>query len=359
MSVEENFYKILGITDEEKKLKGEEFKKILKKKYKKLAIQYHPDKYSNATEEEQKKAEETFKKINLAHEILSDDKKRHEYDNPSPFGEGGGGNFDGFESFFSHFSKMNDFFGNNNQFTQQKANDINLKVAVSLMDICNGTTKEIKYKRQVECEKCKGVGGEQITCPHCNGTGKFVQRNTQGGGFYQFITNCPHCGGSGKVITKTCDECHGNGCKLEEETITIDIPKGVQNGMYITKKGFGCKASNIANGDLNIIFEVVVPMGITIDGYNNIHQQIKVPIADALLGEEFEFTMYNKQKLKFKLKELTENGKKFKFKDKGLPYPVGSPNQTNADLIIEVNYQLPDKLTDEMKKQLKKLKKIM
>ena len=207
MGERKDYYKILGVDKSATK-------DDIKKAYRKLAIQYHPDKQQGKSDKEKKEAEEKFKEIAEANEVLSDDKKRAEYDNPSSnfkF-EGFGGR--GFSDFMNGFGFDFDFnpFGNKGQQKRvQKGQSIRFNLGVTLEDIYNGTEKTLKYKRMDKCPTCGGSGkghnSRVETCTHCGGTGQFFQQN----GFVQTITTCPHCKGKGTILINPCPTCNGNG----------------------------------------------------------------------------------------------------------------------------------------------------
>ena len=217
MTERKDYYKILGITDAEKKLQGNDFVDVVKTKYRKLALKLHPDKQQGKSDKERSEAEEKFKEVSEAYDVLSDQQKRQEYDNPMS-GFGGFGGFGGFDP----FDMMSEFgFGSRNR-GPIKGQNMRIKINVSLLELYNGVTRKIKYNRNGICKKCGGSGKTSNTrvekCPHCNGTGQFVTRN----GFVQTITTCPNCGGKGTWLVNPCTECHGNGLSVEEVELEIN-----------------------------------------------------------------------------------------------------------------------------------------
>ena len=193
-----DYYEALGITDEEKKLTGDAFADVVKKKYRRLASKYHPDKWVNGTEQEKKEAEEKFKQINEANMVLSDPQKRERYD----LGDTTGFDFPDFSNFsfnpfgdddFNPFGGGFSFFGNN-----------------------NGGSKDVKYQKTVPCKHCNGTGssdGKEHVCEHCHGTGRITQTTRRGNMVMQNITACPYCGGTGKGSGSAakCKHCGGSG----------------------------------------------------------------------------------------------------------------------------------------------------
>ena len=205
-----DYYKILGITDEEKALKGEEFERVLKKKFRQLSLKYHPDRNPN-----DKDAEAKFKEVAEAYEVLHT--KREEYDNPmSDFKFTGFGDMSDIFSSFGGFNPFGDIFGGMGGQKQQqpkkpRGTNLQIHLSVTLEEIFNGVSKKVKYKRFMLCEHCGGSGKTTRTvekvCPTCNGTGFTYKLN----GFMQMGMTCPQCGGNGHIIEHPCDKCNGIG----------------------------------------------------------------------------------------------------------------------------------------------------
>jgi molecular chaperone DnaJ len=350
-----NYYEILGITDEEKKLSGDEFNKILKKKYRKICLENHPDKNPG-----NKQAEEKFKDAAEAYSVLSDEKKRQEYDNPMT----GGVNFNsGFD--FNNFNIdeiLNSFgfggmggFSHNVNIVQRGAN-IRLKMRLSLKEMYYGIKKKIKYHRNNKCEVCGGNGTTKDSkverCKHCGGTGKLYSNN----GFFQQITTCHYCGGSGKVTTNPCPKCGGNGVCDTVQEVEIDIPKGAFQGMQLTVHGFGHAPSKMKGqfGNLVIdLFDKNENEKFTRDG-NNLETYIDVPVVDALLGCEVTVETINGKKLKAKIPSGTSDGYIMRFGGYGMP-KYGSNEY--GDMFGEVRIIMPKKINDNERKLLEELKK--
>ena len=196
MDERKDYYKILGVSDEEKKLHGEEFNKIVKKKFRTLSLKFHPDRNQG-----DKKAEEKFKDIAEAYEVLSDEKKREEYDNPTSNFVFNGSGFDAmdidafFRGFGNPFNDFGDLFGNRGEPKVKKGDGIRIKIALTLEEILNGCKKKIKYKRREVCPNCNGSGltenSKKKTCKTCGGTGTIYSSN----GFMSMHQTCPTCGG--------------------------------------------------------------------------------------------------------------------------------------------------------------------
>lgn len=344
MSTEKDFYKILGV---DKNADTE----TIKKAYKKLALKWHPDRFSNASEKEQKEAEEKFKEISEAHDVLSNPEKRQQYDN-------GGMNFD-FEDIFSHFGGgFGSFFGGRQRSQRvNKGSNIKAYVFMTLKEAYSGAKKKINVTRNKPCVKCNGTGsadGISPICPHCKGSGMISETKQMGpGSFSMSHRPCPHCHGNGKIIKTPCSHCQGNGFQTETVVEEYDIPKGVLNGMTINiqRAGNAPTDGNGVNGDLYI--EVVIKE----DNYFNRPDEInlihyaEVPFNECILGFEKEFEAIDGTKVKVKAPELTPHGKSFIFKGKGMPH-YNNPNIV-GDYAVVINYKLPTSLTKEQKKKLK------
>ena len=316
MAEYKDYYEILGITDEEKNLSASEFEKILKKKYRANALKFHPDRWANGTEEEKKEAEQKFKEIAEANEVLSDPKKRQMYDNGGFEFDSSG--FDPFEMFRNMSgggfdSMFGNMFGNMNGGRRvSKGTNIQTNISLTMEEAYKGGEKTIAVTRQKPCV-------------HCNGTGKKIDNK------------CKKCGGSG----------------LETETVleTVNIPRGLSNGMVVTIIGAGnASPDGGPNGDL------LISVNVKSDGYfvrpdeiNIIHYD-EVPFNECLLGFKKEYKAIDGTKVIVNAPELTPHGKAFMFKGKGMPHPQ-NPNIV-GDYAIVINHKLPSKLTKEQRKKL-------
>lgn len=351
MSEQKDYYKILGITDEEKKLQGADFEKVVKKKYRDLCKQWHPDKWGNKGEEERKKAEEKFKEIAEANSILSDSKKRQEYDNPMS-GFSGFGGFGGFDP----FDMMSEFgFGGRKKQRVVKGQTMRIVVSVSLEELFEGVTKTIKYKRQGTCKNCGGSGkgpNTRIeTCPHCGGTGQMFSQN----GFVQTITTCPHCGGQGTKMVNPCPHCQGNGLAVEEVQLDIKIPKGAQDGFQMVAQGQGGAPMNGNGvfGDLVILIKELEHKKFERNG-NDLYFDLEIPVIDAILGCNKEVTTIDGKRLTTKISSLIEDGTQIRFGGKGMP--IYERNNQFGSMIGIVRLVMPKSLNDEERELLQTLK---
>ena len=265
MAEKRDYYEVLGV---QKTATADEIKKA----YRKKAIQYHPDRQHDKSEDEKKEAEEKFKEAAEAYEVLSDPDKRSRYDQFGHAGMGGQGGFGGFgggmsmEDIFSHFGDIfgggfGGFGGGGRRSSRRRQNvgeDLRVTVKVTLQDVAHGVTKKIKIPRYAACTSCNGTGAENgtdfTTCSACNGTGTQIRTQQTMFGMMQSETVCTQCHGQGRTINKKCKDCNGEGIKKAEEVISINIPAGVAHGnmLRVQGKGNAPRFGGIA-GDLIIV----------------------------------------------------------------------------------------------------------
>jgi molecular chaperone DnaJ len=355
-----DYYEILGVS------KGAS-EDELKKAYRKLAIQYHPDKNPG-----DKIAEEKFKEIAEAYSILSDPQKRARYDQYGHAGLGGAGDggfggggfnmediFSQFGDIFGDSSPFGDFFGRSTGRggrSVRKGSDLRIKLKLNLEEIANGVEKKIKVKRYVACNTCSGNGSKNgnslKTCQTCNGQGqvrKVVQTML---GQMVSTSPCPTCQGEGKVIIERCDVCFGEGRTLQEDIIPIKIPAGVAEGMQLSMSGKGNVPSRggIA-GDLLIAVEEEEHPDLKREGSNIIYD-LKLNFADAVLGKDVEVPTVS-GKVRINIKPGTQAGEILRLKGKGLKelnsYGVG-------DQLVSVNIYTPTSVSAEERSILEKLR---
>lgn len=353
MAEKKNYYDILGV---DKKAGADEIKKA----YRKLAMQYHPDR--NQGDEA---AAEKFKEVNEAHETLSDEQKRAAYDyeleHPGMggfggFGGGGGfGGFGGFEDISEVFSSMFGGFGGGAR-AQQSAvgEDIRHDMNLSFMDAAKGCKKTLTYTRNEPCGSCRGTGAKDgtahATCAKCGGKGIIQQvQNTMFGRTIRQMP-CPDCGGTGKVIKEKCPDCKGRGFQRKETTISIDLPAGVDNGSYMKKRGLGQAAPHGGQpGDLYIYFHVE-PHKILKRDHFNLMLELPISFKTAALGGVVKVPTVD-DAIDFTIPEGTQNGTVFTIRGKGIRSARGEV----GNLIIKVLVEVPTKLSKEQKKQIEKL----
>ncbi len=361
-----DYYDILGVA---KTASAEEIKKA----YRKLAIKFHPDKNPD-----DKSAEDKFKEGAEAYEILSNPEKKQRYDqygHAGVGGAGGGGGYGGggmnMEDIFSQFgdifgggggggSPFDSFFGGGQSRgggrRVAKGTNLRIKVKLTLEEIANGAEKKIKVNKQISCKTCDGTGAKDkssvSTCNTCGGNGSVRRVTNTILGQMQTTATCPTCHGSGQQITAKCNACHGEGTVRGEETITINIPAGVSEGMQLSMAGKGNAAPNGGiPGDLIILIEEIQHEFLKREG-NNVVYDLHVSIPDAALGASVEVPTID-GKAKIKIEPGTQSGKLLRLKGKGIP-------EVNAyhrgDQIIHVNIWTPKVLNSDERALLEQLK---
>lgn len=358
-----DYYEVLGIN---KNSSDSEIKKA----YRKAAMKYHPDKFASASESEKKEAEDKFKEINEAYEILSDPQKKSTYDQfghaafenggNGGFGQGGFGGFGGFGgsqgfSFDDLGDIFGDFFGGGSSRRQgprvNEGEDLRYNLELTLEEVATGVEKTIKYKREGKCFTCDGSGAEPghnvKTCSKCNGSGHVRTQQRTIFGIQSVLSECDECHGTGKVPEKKCHTCHGTGTKVEQIERSVRIPAGVETGQrLVIRDGGNLGAYGGIYGDL-YIFINVKKHEIFERRNNDIYCQIPIPMTTAILGGEVEVPTLT-GKTKIKIPEGTQNGKVFRLRDKGINYGgrIGSE-------IIEIKIETPTNLTEKQKNILK------
>src|ERR1051326_8628966 len=354
-----DFYEILGIP---KTADADEIKKA----YRKMAIQFHPDKNPG-----NKEAEEKFKEALPIYEVLSDPQKRARYDQyghagvSGAAGNGGfgGGGFGGM-SMEDIFANFGDIFGGHFGFggsggggkRVNRGSNLRVKVRLNLDEIAKGTEKKIKVQKYVQCQTCHGSGakdGSSYTkCSTCHGRGSVTRVTNTILGQMQTTSPCPSCGGEGQMITDKCKSCFGDGVVRGEDVITINIPAGVAEGMQMNVSGKGnAGARGGINGDLIVVIEEEEHPLLKRDGNNLVYDQF-LNFADAALGTNVEVPTID-GKAKVKIEAGTPAGKVLRLKGKGLPDIQG---YGRGDLLVNISIWTPTHLTSEEKKLLEKLR---
>lgn len=359
--MKKDFYEILGVsksagTDE------------IKKAYRKVAMQYHPDRNPG-----DKAAEEKFKEAAEAYEILSDQDKKAKYDRygHAAFGPGtGGGAYGGgmnMEDIFSQFGDIfgddvfGNFFGGGGRSSRTgrargaRGSNLRVKLKLNYEEIAKGTTKNIKVKKYVSCSTCDGSGakdkGSVQTCSTCGGSGQVRKVTNTFLGQMQTVTTCPGCSGEGTTVTAKCTACKGEGRMYNEEMISIDIPAGVQEGMQLSLGGKGNAGERGGMpGDLIILIEEEAHKELQRDGLN-VAYELHISFPDAVFGTQIEVPTID-GRAKIKIPAGTQSGKIFRLKGKGFPEVNG---YGRGDQLIHVNVWTPQNLTAEEKSTLEKL----
>lgn len=347
-----DYYKILGV---DKSATKDE----LKKAYRKLSLQYHPDRNPN-----NKEAEEKFKEISEAYNILSNDELRNRYDTYGTV-DVNSSSFDAdaiFREFFknSGFGSMFDEeFGSSDNVVYVGTNK-NLSINVTMEDVYNNVEKTITYKVERPCEKCNGSGslnGKTMVCPHCNGTGQIRHVETHGFIHMQNITTCPYCNGSGNIITNPCKECGGTGLKIKDEKLTIQVPyidKVLQQRYRKQGGGNSCPRNNGRNGDLFWTYKLTENEKFKLDKANplNIITEIDVNVVDCILGTEVTIKHLDNKEYKINVKPCSKQGETYILYGKGFVTSIGN----RGNLIVKLNIKMPEKINKEEKKLLERLK---
>ena len=352
MADKKNYYDILGV---DKKASADEIKKA----YRKLAMQYHPDR--NQGDEV---AAEKFREVNEAHETLSDQQKRAAYDYELEHpGMGGFGGFGGGAGGFGGFDDISDIFSSifgggfgGGARAQQSAvgEDIQREMTLSFMDAAKGCKKTFSYTRNEPCGACRGTGAKggtaYSTCSKCQGKGIIQQvQNTMFGRTIRQMP-CPDCGGSGRTIKEKCPDCKGRGAQRKETTVTLDIPAGVDNNSYMKKRGMGQAAPNGGQpGDLIVVFRVEPHKILKRDRFN-LMLELPISFKTAALGGVVKVPTVD-DAIDFTIPEGTQNGTVFTIRGKGIRSARGEV----GNLIIKVLVEIPTKLSKEQKKHIEKL----
>ena len=358
-----DYYEVLGVS---KTASSDEIKKA----YRKVAMQYHPDRNPG-----DKVAEEKFKEAAEAYEVLSDSDKRGQYDRfghagVSGNGRGFGGGASNMEDIFSQFGDIfgEDIFGSffgggggprggggQRRARGTRGSNLRIKLKLTYEEIAKGVTKNIKVKKYVPCTTCSGSGardqGSVQTCGTCGGSGQVRKVTSTFLGQMQTVTTCPTCSGEGSTITAKCGHCKGEGRVYGEETVTIDIPAGVQEGMQLNISGRGNAGERGgAPGDLVILIEEEPHKDLVREGLN-VAYELHISFPEAAFGTSVEVPTID-GRAKIKVPPGTQSGKVFRLKGKGFP-AVNSYEK--GDQLVHINVWTPQNLSSEERAMLEKL----
>ncbi|MDR2730387.1 MAG: molecular chaperone DnaJ [Treponema sp.] len=337
-------------------------KEDIKKAYRKLALQYHPDKNPG-----NKEAEEKFKEATEAYEILGDDQKKSAYDQFGFAGvEGMSGQHDystvfrGFEDIFGDFSSIFDIFGggfgrrsgSGGERVRQGAN-LRYDIEIPFKDAVFGTKVEIQFSHNEPCPTCKGSGaasgGGKKTCPVCQGSGQV--RHSQG--FFSVATTCHKCGGEGSIIENPCRDCGGSGLQKKRQKIMVTIPAGVENGRRVVVRQQGDAGPNGGPaGDLYVFIRIKPHEYFERQDYD-LYCAVPISMSQAALGADIHVTTLDNKTIKVKVPAGIQNGKMLRIRDEGVPSSVSRGN-----LYIKLIVQIPEKLSRRGKELLEELAKI-
>lgn len=361
MSTKRDFYEVLGVA---KNASAEEIKKA----YRKVAMQFHPDRNPG-----DKAAEEKFKEAAEAYEILSDADKKAQYDRygHSAFGPGRGGPHPGGMDMNDIFSQFGDIFGDDvfgsffgggrgrqggaGRGRGSRGSDLRVKIKLNYEEIAKGATKTIKVKKYVACSTCNGSGAKDKnsvqTCGTCGGQGQVRKVQSTFLGQMQTVTTCPTCNGEGTTVTAKCGVCRGEGRVFGEETVTLNIPAGVQEGMELRMEGKGNAGERGGmNGDLRVLVEEEAHAELHRDGLN-VAYELHISFPDAVFGTEVQVPTID-GKAKIKIPAGTQSGKIFRLKGKGFP---AVQSYEKGDQLIYVNIWTPQHVSSEERTMLEKM----
>ncbi len=361
MTTKRDYYEILGVS---KNSNADEIKKA----YRKVAMQFHPDRNPG-----DHTAEEKFKEAAEAYEILSDPDKRAQYDRfgHNAFGPGrGGGGFSAhgmnMEDIFSQFGDIfgDDMFGSffsggksrgSGRSRGVRGTNLRVRIKVNYEEIAKGTTKTIKVKKYILCKTCGGSGAKDKngsqTCRTCGGNGQVRRVQNTFLGQMQTVTTCPDCNGEGTVITNKCTVCKGEGRVYGEEMVTLEIPAGVQEGMQLSMGGKGNMGERGGGaGDLVILIEEEAHPYLQREGLN-VAFDLHISFPDAVFGTQIEVPTID-GRAKIKVPAGTQSGKIFRLKGKGFP---SINSHEKGDQLIQINVWTPQNVSEEEKSFLENL----
>lgn len=344
--LEQDFYKVLGVGKEASE-------KEITKAYRKLARQYHPD-----ANPDDVKAEERFKEISAAYDVVGDEAKRKEYDDIRRLGPMGGGfssgggsppgggfNFDGVDlgdllgGVFGGRGRASG--GGGGAVAPMRGDDLETRLHLSFDDAVAGVTTSVHLTSDAACSTCKGSGArpgtQPVSCSRCGGRG--VLDDNQG--LFSFSQPCPQCGGRGRVVTDPCPTCHGNGMERRPRQVKVRVPAGVKDGQKIRLKGRGGPGRHGGpHGDLFVVIDVAAH---ELFGRKGNHLTIDVPIsfAEAALGAKVGVPTMDGTTVTLKIPPGTPSGKTFRVKGRGV-----ASTANRGDLLVTVTVQVPSKLSD-------------
>ena len=351
-AVKQCYYEVLQVA---KSGSGDE----LKKSYRKLAMEFHPDRNPG-----NKDAELKFRTLSEAYDVLRDEQKRAAYDRygHAAFEQGGGGQggfgFDfgsGFTDIFDEmFGDMMGRRGGGRSQGPQRGADVRFNMEITLEEAYVGKKATVTVPSSISCDKCKGSGGKDgaqpSTCPGCKGAGKI--RSQQG--FFTVERICPTCHGGGQVITDPCAKCGGAGRIRKEKSLDVTIPPGVEEGTRIRLAGEGeAGMTGAPAGDLYIFLAIAPHRMFQRDGAN-LYMRMPIPMTTAALGGEFEMPVIDGSKIKVQVPKGCQNGHRFRLKSKGMSVLRST---ARGDMFLEAAIEVPVNLTDKQRKLLEEFEK--
>ena len=342
-----DYYEVLGVSKTATEAE-------IKKAYRKLAMKYHPD-YNPGDKE----AEEKFKEINEAHEVLSDPEKRQRYDqygfagvDPN-YGAGQGGGFGG------GFGGFGGGSARSNPNAPRKGQDIRVRITLSFDEAVHGCKKNITITRQQTCTECSGTGAapgtNPETCPDCGGRGYTIQQQRTPFGVMQSQQPCQRCGGKGKLIRTPCKVCHGSGKVSTKKTLEVSIPMGIDDDQSFALRGMGDAGSNGGPAGDVIVMVTVKPSDLfQRDGYD-VWVTVPITFSQAVLGDKITVPTID-GKVEYTLPEGTQSGTTFRLRSKGIQYLNG---RGRGDMYVKCDVEIPKKLNKAQRDALKKFEDLM
>lgn len=351
--MQKDLYEVLGVA---KTATDDEIKKAFRRKAREL----HPDvnKADNA--------EEQFKELNEAYDVLSDPAKRSQYDRfgTIPGAAGAGPQYVDLEDLFGGGFGMGDLFssffggmGGSGMQARREGRDMGVGLKLTLEEVAQGVKKEVVYDRLAPCPDCDGSGlgedGKQVTCPECGGRGRVVTVQRTFLGDMQTATTCPRCQGSGQSIDHPCPECEGQGRVPDRQRVSIDVPVGIRDGQQLRLGGFGEAGMRGApSGDLIVTCRIQPHEFFERDG-DNLHTKINIPIVQASLGAEIEVDgIFENEKVKVRIPEGCQNGQVVRTKGFGLPR---FKSDNRGDLYTHITVEVPKRLNKRERELMEQL----
>lgn len=357
MTKKRDYYEILGV---DRGVSEDE----LKRAYRKLAVKFHPDKNPGDHE-----AEEKFKELGEAYDVLMDPQKRAAYDRyghaafqQGGMGGGGGGFHDPFDLFREVFGAgggsggiFDQFFGGGSDASgRQRGSDLRYDMQITLEEAAFGAEKEIEIRKLDTCEVCDGSGAQKgsrvVTCPTCRGRGQVVASR----GFFQVAQTCPQCHGTGQIVEKPCKSCHGEGRLEKTSRVKIRIPAGIDDGSRLRSSGGGeAGVRGGPSGDLYVVIHLKEHDVFSRDGMD-LHCEVPLPFTTAALGGEIRVpTLEGSASLK--VPAGTQGGTVFRVKGKGMP---GLQSAARGDILTRVQVEVPTRLNHEQREALQKFSEL-
>ena len=368
MADKRDYYEVLGVG---KDASADDIKQA----YRKAALKWHPDRWVSGTDAEKKTAEEKFKEASEAYSVLSDPDKKAKYDQFGFAGVDGAGAQDWSQGFGSLNDILNNLFGGafgsafGNAFgggfgfggaqsgpRTMRGRDIRTRVRLTLEEIAKGCTKEVTIERNRPCPECGGRGTRNAsdvkTCPTCKGSGQVQNVVNSLFGRTMTYTTCPQCGGEGKVVSNPCPHCKGTGLERKRETVSVQVPAGVEDGMQLTVRGEGHAAARGGiSGDLLVIIEEQPHPQLKRQGSDLFYTRV-LSVTDAILGTEIQIPTLDGP-YKMKIDSGTQSGTVLRLRGRGMP---AGNSYGKGDLYVKILVWIPRKLSRSEKETLEKMK---